>query len=245
MIAHKHLPNAPIKEALIDIKVALPEGIDTTDLEPIHNLISADYPTKDVMQTGEFGVHLSEDGPVTTTLGHGAIGHRYTSADGIQIAQFRTNGFTFSRLEPYQTWDSMKDEAYRLWKIYYDVASPSVITRIAARYINILNIPLGEELKKYLVAPPVLPEELPQTIMSYLSRIVTSDPEIDAMSVITQSFEVAKENIAPVVLDIDTFINKQFDPNTENYWQCLESLREYKNRIFFESITKEAMELFV
>jgi uncharacterized protein (TIGR04255 family) len=245
MIAPRHLPNAPIKEALIDIKVALPEGVDITALDPIYDQISAEYPTKNEIRTGEFGVHFSEDGPVTTTVGHGVIGHKYTSIDGAQIVQFRTNGFTFSRLEPYQTWESMKDEAYRLWKVYSDVASPSVITRIATRYINVLNLPLGDELEKYLVAPPELPEELPQAIMSYLSRIVTSDPEIDAMGVITQSFEGAKENIAPVVLDIDTFINKQFDMDAEDYWQCLESLREYKNRIFFESITETAAELFV
>jgi uncharacterized protein (TIGR04255 family) len=44
-------------------------------------------------------------------------------------------------------------------------------------------------------------------------------------------------------LDIDVF--KQRDViGEEDAWQTLEALRDFKNKIFFESITEKAKELF-
>jgi len=45
-------------------------------------------------------------------------GLRFQSADQLHVAQFKRDGFVFSRLRPYQTWEQFEEEAKRLWKLH-------------------------------------------------------------------------------------------------------------------------------
>jgi uncharacterized protein (TIGR04255 family) len=61
---------------------------------------------------------------------------------------------------------------------------------------------------------------------------------------LTQALEGVHNGYAPIVLDIDVFMARQFDAHEEEFWRCLDQLRDFKNTVFFESITEKAMELF-
>ena len=63
-------------------------------------------------------------------------GLRCESADKLQIAQFNRDGFSFSRLKPYQNWELFHQEGQRLWGLYNEIAQPSEIQRIGLRFIN-------------------------------------------------------------------------------------------------------------
>ncbi len=243
MIKKRHLPHAPIKEALIDIQVAFPEKVTVEALNSRYAQIADRYPKHGTLQRGEFGLHNENGQPPTVTIGHTVAGYRYSSEDGCRVAQFRVDGFTFSRLEPYNTWEEMRDEAARLWKVYVDAASPDPITRVGTRYINVLKLPPHTELQHYLTAPPSIPPGLNQELGSFLTRIGIHDPAIEAQGFLTQVLEGVHNDHAPIVLDIEVFVAKQFDPRENEFWQCLEQLRDFKNTVFFESITEEAVEL--
>ncbi|MET0091670.1 MAG: TIGR04255 family protein, partial [Candidatus Thiodiazotropha sp.] len=171
MIAKRHLPHAPIKEAIIDIQVALPEKVKIEALNSRYAEFAGQYPRHETLQRGEFGFHSNDGEPPRLTIGHTVVGYRYTSEDARRVVQFRMDGFTFSRLEPYDTWEEMKEEAIRLWEIYAKSVSPNPITRIATRYVNLLKLPINTELKGYLRAPPTVPEGLNQELSSFLTRI--------------------------------------------------------------------------
>ena len=244
MIEKRHLPHAPIKEALIDIQVAFPKKVTVEALNSKYARIADQYPKHETLQRGEFGLRNEDGHPTTVTIGHTIAGYRYSSEDGRRVAQFRVDGFTFSQLEPYNTWEELKEEAARLWEVYVDAVSPDPITRVGTRYINILKLPLKTELKEYLEAPPTIPAGLNQELGSFLTRVDLHDPTIDARGFLTQALEGVHDNYAPIVLDIDVFVTKEFDPREDNLWQCLEQLRDFKNTVFFESITDKAVELF-
>jgi len=244
VIEKRHLPNAPIKEALIDIQVALPENIAMETLNSKYAQITDQYPKHETLQKGEFGLHRNEGHPTKLTIDHTVVGYRYTSEDERRIVQFRVDGFTFSQLEPYDSWEDMKKEAVRLWDIYANSISPNPITRIATRYVNLLKLPLDTELKDYLMAPPTIPEGLIQETSSFLTRIEIRDPSIGAHGILTQALESVRESYVPIMLDIDVFIARQFDPRDSEFWHCLNQLRDFKNTVFFSSITEKTMELF-
>ncbi len=244
MIDKRHLPHAPIKEAMIDIQVAFPEKVTVESLNSRYAQIADQYPKHETIQRGEFGIHNEDGKPTTVSVGHTIAGYRYGSEDGRRVIQFRVDGFTFSRLDPYNTWEEMKDEAARLWKVYVDAVSPDPITRVGTRYVNVLQLPLHTELKEYLTAPPTIPPGLSQELSSFLTRIEIRHPEIEAQGYLTQALEGVHNNHAPIVLDIDVFVAKQFDPREDAFWQCLEQLREFKNTVFFESITEKTVGLF-
>lgn len=246
MIAKRHLPNAPIREALIDLRVALPANVDAGRLEAAHDQIKDRFPVKKTIHEGRFGIRFDfeQDAHHTTAPEQRTLGFRYETADGNQILQLRMNGFTFSKLAPYKDWDEMQSIARTLWHDYLELATPDRVTRVATRFINEIRIPLPfEDFEEYLAEPPRIPQELPQALSSYLMRIVLPNPSLDAVAIITQAVERQASDQVPVVLDIDTFINRDFDVQSEAVWDRLADLRQFKNDIFFASITEKTAEL--
>ena len=66
-------------------------------------------------------------------LGTAIVLNRPTSC---YVAQFTRNGFVFSRLKPYEGWETFEAEAKRLWCIYRELAEPSEVQRLGVRFIN-------------------------------------------------------------------------------------------------------------
>lgn len=245
MAAERHLERAPIKEAIIDFRVTLPENVTIEDLDRGFAALESDYPVRSELTQGSFGIRIDKGQTVSTSMEQSIGGYRYATADGTQVVQFRLNGFTFSRLEPYHTWEQMKQEAERLWLIYVENSTPVKILRAATRYINVMPIPLPfGEFGNVLTAPPQIPDGLPQGVSSFISRIVSRNNNIDATAIVTQAFDTIDNNHAPITLDIDVFADREFLPDQSEFWDYLEHLRIFKNEIFFKSITEQTAELF-
>jgi len=244
MAAKRHLKNAPIREALIDFRVRA--EAEPSVLEECTKAFAAEYPKRLELHRGQFGFSFNE-GNVTPLPANRALwGYRVDSADGRQVAQFRVDGFTFSRLPKYETFDRMREEARQLWERYSACLRPEAITRVAVRYINVMELPAGGfPLTEFLTAPPALPAALPQALTSFLKRVVFQDPETTASVILTQAFEgAAGDGRYPVTLDIDAFKDREFEVNDVGVWDYLEELRNLKNYVFFESITERTVELY-
>jgi len=249
MVDQRHLANAPIKEALIDLRVALPQDTDIEQLEAVHKAIGEQFPVKKIIIEGRFGIRFDPENCVQAeaTADHTKLGFRYETTSGDQVVQFGMNGFTYSQLKPYTNWEDMRTSAKSLWQIYLKAASPLKVTRVATRFVNLIHIPIPVDgFHDYLTEPPRIPKTLPQGLASYLTRIVLPVPDIHATAIITQALEptsLETESI-PILLDIDTFLDQSFDAEDAAIWNRLEDLRKLKNKIFFASITQKTMDLF-
>jgi uncharacterized protein (TIGR04255 family) len=239
------LPNAPITEALIDIRIKVKSGFDVNQLQSLHESILYNYPEKKESKNWEGKFELKADGPQVSAGGGQVSGYFFKSADKKQIFQAKVDGFTFNRLKPYETWESFRTEAKRLWQLYSEMVSPEIV-RVAVRYINKFNIPFPiKDFNEYLKAAPSVPEGLPQTVTSFFDRIVISNPEIEATAIITKVFEqMVEPSSIPIILDIDAFRLNPDGIEEREAWLLLEKLRDFKNDIFFLSITDKAKELF-
>lgn len=245
MTNQRHLKNAPIKEAIIDIQAATTITFDSPQASELTKELEAEYPNKVHMRRREFGFEDQSGGAVKTShVDHGIWGWRIESEDGYQIAQFRRDGFTFSRLAPYETWEDMFAEAMRLWDRFSGVACPAEITRIATRFINVLELPLPSQLGGYLTAPPQVPGEFESEISSFLTRTVFAAPDYGAQVIFTQALDSIKANASNIILDIDVFIENIFDPSNCDFREKLNTLRGLKNDVFFDSITERTAEQY-
>ena len=241
----QHLDKAPITEALVDIRVPTQSEFDVSKLEAVHKDVANSYPVKEERLQQEIVFELSESAFKQKSKKHKA-GYFFKTQANNRVAQFRVDGFTYSWLKPYESWEALRDEAKRLWNIYSGVRQPSAINRIAVRYINRIEIPLPvQDFRDYLSAAPEVPSRLPQGVSSFLLRVVVPDPKTGAIAIITQALEALVDPaIAPIILDIDVFNEKAFEPDGAEVWEAIESLRNFKNQIFFESVTDKALEMF-
>jgi len=249
MSIRRHLSNAPITEALVDIRVKLPPNIDVDKLKAMGELISDRYPKEQKRMRFEGQIEFnfkSGKPPEHKDTTSWIDGYMYNSEDGKYVVQVRLDGFTVSRLEPYETWENLRNEAFRLWEHYVKIASPEIITRVALRYINRLELPLSMgDFKEYLTSPPTVPKNLPQKIESFLMRVVIPGESIKAFSFITQPLAPIKNDGIPLILHIDAIIKTEYELYKKDAWNDIDKLHKFKNDIFFESITKKTKELYL
>lgn len=241
-----HLAKAPIVEALIDFRVQPPTQIAVEELGSLATEIGAEYSTKEPINffTTRFDVDVKDGRMHQSTAAHSKVGWLYKSQN--QVAQFRLDGFTFSRLVPYPTWGEVFEEALRLWKIYAQKAQPTQISRIAVRYINRMKMQGPAVLNTFLTAPPALPAPSPQVIRDFLCRIHVDDSARQASAAVIQALEPQVEPSAiSLLLDIDAYRDRlTLDPNDPSIPQMFESLRQLKNDIFFACITEQTAEIY-
>jgi uncharacterized protein (TIGR04255 family) len=247
MKQYPHLSSTPIVEALIDIRVKPSSDFDMVAFLPLRARLAAKYPQ--VQEVSDFQLS-TEWKPGTEPRASGQVGsvrsHLLRSDDGRLVSQFRRDGFTFSRLNPYSSWEEVFSEAWLLWKLYLETARPVEISRLAVRYINRLSLP-GTNLDLYMKTGPVLAEGWPSDIGAFLSRLVLLDLENQITINIVQLLEPQtdpNQSVFPVIFDIDAFQDVSLSADDVTIAERFAKLRETKNRIFFEGLTPEAIELF-
>jgi uncharacterized protein (TIGR04255 family) len=250
MTSFERFPNAPIREAIIDIRAELPEEINLESLEKFGNDIKSRYPEKKKRLSWTGALEFKADQPpqIQKPAG-GQDGFLFSSEKEQKIVQARLDGFTFNKLKPYDHWETFRDEGKNLWEYYKRLAKPQKVTRLALRYINSIEIPLNEpevSLENYVFTYPEMPKESPYKLTNFLVRLEVSDPNSEARANISQSIEpvTTETNVLPLLFDIDCYRLVDIDPGSNEVWEIFEELRNFKNGIFFGSITEKTKEFF-
>ncbi|HUG19993.1 MAG TPA: TIGR04255 family protein [Planctomycetaceae bacterium] len=243
MSPRTHYSNAPITEAILDIRTTSPEGLALERLEEIHSLIQEDYPSKQQrnLARGRWNFGTQVGATATQT----PLGYLFLSPDEKQIVQVRMDGFTMSRLAPYESWEQIRDEAHRLWEIYSESIQPRSIERVAVRYINRIDIPLPfGDLTEYLRTIPQVSPDLPQELSGLFMQLTLPQPDIDSEARLSEALiDPVREGVVSIVLDIDLYRIKKLPYHGDAIWEFFEILHDRKNRIFEACITDRTREL--
>jgi len=243
MARQRHLRNAPIREALIDIAVKTRPGVSLESLATLHESIKNEFPTRQEVRNAEVELNFARE---TNRLTNIPLGYVFRSSDNNRAVQFRLNGFTCNWLKPYAEWADLRGLAQRMWRIYAEAVRPENVVRLGLRYINNLNLPVpSKDFNEFMTMQPNLPPALPQAIMSFFTRVTFQDPQIDCFAIVTQVSEgLVKPEVFQLILDIDTAKITTLGPDSPQIWTSLDQLRDFKNLIFFESLTEEAVKIF-
>ena len=242
-----HLPHAPIVEALLDIRVVRRPELKLADLEPMQAALGEAYPNRQTRHTmvGKFDFS-NADGP-PNPIERREDGYLFRSVGDLpRVVQVQLDGFTFSWLKPYQTWERLRDEARATWRHYVRVATPSQVTRVALRYVNRMELPRDQvhDFGDWVLTRPEIATGLHAGVSEFFMRVVTPLAPRRFAAVIQTIDTSAAVGPLPLIFDIDVFQEGLFAPDGEDMWTTLESLRGEKNRIFFGSITPRARSLF-
>lgn len=245
MAKPRHLRMAPIAEALLDLRAQVPPGFRVERLAEAGKRLGERFSTAEVQtQMGGLfcldpraGIH-----PVPERTG--VRGYAFKSIDGLEVVQFRVDGFTFNRLRPYTNWDDVSSKARDYWRVFVEVASPIAVSRCAVRTINHLRLPFPIKYEEYLTAPPCTPPGLPEELLEFLTRFTLRENTGNAVT-ITQGLQPSRRvGEGLVVLDIDAFRPAAAEANSAEVWDIMDSLRVFKDRVFFASITEKTARLY-
>ena len=245
----ENLPRAPIVEAVIEIRARATKALEETSLRTAIEPKLAGYVFLDSLR--EFHGEVKFEGgkpPIQKVSDAGWKGVRFRSSDEKHIAQFNRDGFVFSRLEPYLTWEELESEGKRLWNIYKDLAQPVEIQRLGLRFINRIKLPPGELLfEDYIQPAPSSPHGLELPFHGFMHKDTLGVPghpyAINVIRTIQQLNGGVDGGVA-LILDIDVFTTQGFDLDNTVLQRRLLEMRWLKNKVFFGSITAKALEMF-
>ena len=246
MVDYPHLVSAPITEAILDIRVSTSDYPTDENIEGFRRSIDDAYPRLEFLtkQNIVFKVGAGFE-PVSDSRSRAGV--KLFSSDARRVLQATPDGFTLSHMKPYSSWDQYSTEARDLWDRYIALFKPSMVNRVALRYVNQFAIPdATEHLVDYVRVFPGIPTEVTSQVLEYTVRTAIPIPEVGGTGILTFVIgQTSKESPhAPAVIDTDVFVQQPAQVNTDEVWSMLELLHSVKNRIFFECLTPKAWELF-
>lgn len=236
MAEYEVLANPPVEEAIITVRLS--RLLPSQPLEALYNAVSVAYPI--VERVAGDGVERPATDP-SQAVG----GFRLFSHDRQQVIQVNPQAFSFHRLRPYDRWQSFVQAAYAAWRAFLPIAGPLVINEVQLRFVNVFHLPMPfQSWSEYLAMRPEVPRPVDTGLVSYTMSLNLTDPNVPAAGLVTQTTQTVSTDIVQVVFDIVTRTAFVGNITEEQLWRTIESLREYKNRLFFEGITERAKELF-
>ena len=192
-------PNAPIREAVLDIRVAPRDDLVLDELRSLADR-TPDFPKIDEQFAINAAIQVGTTAPQSITpVKQGFI---FQSPDQHCLFVAQGGGFSFSQLAPYDSWETFVTKGRALWTVYRDMARPKAVTRLALRYVNRLEIPMPlPDFEEYLRIAPKIPEEMPQGISHFFNQYQIPYVNIGATAVINIGMiEPPANDILPILL---------------------------------------------
>jgi|SRR5579862_1977503 len=232
--------NPPIIEAVLDLKFTPGDSFDFAKLDAsCREKYTREYPIVLKQVQNNVSFEFSENPALGPVISHEGL--RFVSADEKQILQLKTDGFTFSRLKPYEQWESFRDEAKKLLDIYQELALPKNVTRVALRFINRFDFPTSSvDLSEYLNIFPQIPDIY--KLNGLAMQVILDQPDIRSTLVISQALiPPARPGVISLLLDFDLFNQESRDFDKLSDFLAL--LHSKKNEVFESAITDKTREM--
>ena len=240
------LKNPPIIEAVLDIECDLPPSLKVATLEPrIKKALGNNYPKSRQIFFQEHQFEAKLNKPAKLSVTGGIQGLQFLHDDEKQVVQFRTQGFSFNRLEPYTSLDTYLPQIKKAWLTYVKLATPLQIRMIRLRYINriLLDFVDGRvNLEEYFRNGPRLADAEKQTFLGFLSQYSALDTETGYQVNSVLTMQIAEGDKLPVIFDNSAIVQEIRSPDD---WTWIRSkilgLRQLKNKVFTRTLTETCL----
>ena len=242
------LAKAPIVEAALGFQARVEAPWELTAVQKRLSDALPAYPKFSPINQIVHEINFTANPPAATTKDLGQDGLRFFSERFPHVALFARNGFAFSRLQPYETWEKFTTEAMRLWDYFVEIGQPSQIQRADLRYINRIELPPGENrYEDYIRPAPEPPQNMSLPFYGFFHNDVLAVPGHDySINIVRtiQSTELEGVLRIAVILDITVMTTKPFPMDSREIAKRLPEMRSLKNQVFYGSITEKALNLF-
>ncbi len=244
------LSNPPVQEAVLDLRFNLIDSDGSREINSFYSKISNDFPIKkeriQLNLSAKFG-DTQEKGQGTLAASHKSDGLIINSKDQKTAIQVGSNFFSFHILKPYRQWPAILEESKSLWETFYKGCKTMQLNRIALRYINRI-VKSDESLKfdpaKHLKLIPSIPDGINYSLDNYFMQLNLANHDRSINAIINEKVGRESNQHVDIVLDIDVFKLYQNKVGDAGLWDDVVRLREFKNEIFFNSITTETRNKF-
>jgi uncharacterized protein (TIGR04255 family) len=174
------------------------------------------------------------------------VGHR--GELNSHVLQVFVNGFSLSQVSTtYSGWEALSKVFFDLWSKFTAQFEITNIFTLSVRYINRLQIPSSLEFASeyWLPAVPGIGKSLGLS-SGYFSKVDFALANTSAKVGLAQMLETvpAPTGYINLIADILISIQKDYKVGDSAILKEFESLREYKNVVFFDNLTEKGLKLY-
>ncbi|MDO2381611.1 TIGR04255 family protein [Rhodococcus electrodiphilus] len=233
----KRYKNPPIVEAILDLRVRLPEGVSVETLYDLYGHEQGFGPSRPIYPLEQ---SLDEEGRAVQPA---PVGYSFESVDRECVVHASLDRFSVSKLPPYTSWGDFLARAEAAWSSYRKVATPVSVVAIGVRFVNRIDVPQpAMEIDDYLRTSVKLSPDLPQTVAGFYMQVAVPLEQYQAQATIISGIaEPPEEGYASLVLDIDVTTRAALATSEERFndalLEALGKLRDAKNYVFESCIT--------
>jgi uncharacterized protein (TIGR04255 family) len=243
MTSTRQLRNPPIREAIILVSYRDRIEIEKLDVFCGHSFISQKYPRKDAINILNF-----EAGPVPSAS-HKVDGFVLNCLDGCNTSiQIKLGQLSFHNTNQYVGWDNFYQEFRNIWGIFCETIGKMDLINISVRYINqlVFDLPLQNGFEEYLKLLPNIPDGVSRLINNFFIQLNVPNQDNTLTGIITETYNIAilPKNKLQVVLDISVIKAQTLVCNSDEMWSSFNSIREFKNSLFFSCLTDKTLSIY-
>lgn len=246
----RHLPNAPITEAIIEFGVIPQDSVELSALKALADSLSEYGEFKPLYQVSStIRFETPDNKPEAEVSPRVHVGYRSDPDESRKLVTITPDSLLFHKLRPYTSWGDIFPEALSIFKKYTDTdaLAPVAIRKLAARYINHIELERGSELDDYLRFPPEHGKDF--GLSGYLKRAQLQD---NRTKLFVNKTEIVEGPRAPgthgvIVLDNDVYATEDLPDRVDDLdaiKTVFNRIQKLKNRVFFSSLTDEALGKF-
>jgi uncharacterized protein (TIGR04255 family) len=230
----RHYARAPIIEASIILEIGHLAGGSAELLPRVGECLGQDYPN--AQDLADFLVARRETKP-------DASGVVYSSEDGRQIVQARSDRFQFTRQAPYDRWETFLTQGQRAWTCYKDVLGAIEVRRLVVKYVNIIQIPIGVPLRELFNTYPALP--LPDQLLNDMQMrySLTLEGGLHGHLTVFMVFLNPSPDRSSGRMALDNTFSFPVEDEAK-MWDEMPRIRQIKNETFESQITDRLRETF-
>jgi uncharacterized protein (TIGR04255 family) len=241
----EYYENAPIILSILQFRYKKKEKIDISNLKKKGLSISSEYPQ--IRERFIQQIHFEgnkPDGTTNVSLDEKEIdGVQLISKDKRKNLVIGKDRFTYEMHGKYSGWDDFTSEAKKLWEIFQDELSGVELTGLSLRYVNRINLPLDfHDISEYFTTF-IQSSTGNHTINTFQLRFTSVEPKDNITIHVGHVLEPPIEDKYPYLFDIDVIYTSPIDNEPEKIWDIFYFLRDKKNFIFNDGLSKKSKEL--
>jgi uncharacterized protein (TIGR04255 family) len=239
-VRDRHLKNAPVIEAIIDARMVFADPPERVALREFAESLPGVDECEDVNRFEVQFKMLEESTP--PSLSRTFVGVRLF-LDGRQCAaHIRPDGVSFSKLKPYERWESLESRFFDFMERYRSAFGITPIHRLGVRYINQLELQDDDRPETVLKSWPRLSTGgSERTPRSFSQVFEFRAPEAPLGTRVTQVWDSDSKRF---VLDLDAFQEFPSGMDDGNVKEVLAELRREKNELFWGTLTDSVLRRF-
>ena len=241
------LNNPPVGVALAQIKL-------TTENFSIQNVDAVDRQLKDILPIRKEGTQVNIGlGKSNLPLGVSKISatsdvkiatYIYFSKEQKTKLEISGDTITYVSEDQYLGWNSFKGNVLEFFSILERVFGQSEIQRTSIRFINRFSFPDFDKPEDYInTFISATGESQPYPLRQYGFRLLMDVPNSDTYSIVNHNVERVIDGKFLYTFDIDVLNNQKLLFSIDSIDNNLDSLREIKNNIFFNTLTDKTLSL--